>query len=324
MRLTLILVAIGFLSNFALGQALFKFKGKSYEFKDLPKSTQQKLYELMNQNHKTKGIFLDDYILDMYVKEVSAKQKKSEKEIRKNIFKAKDPSEKELKAFYDENKDFIPYPFETIKSKLVERLKRNKAFEKRDEIVAKIKKDNKFQNLMTPPKPPVFSIDTTGLPMKGSSSAKVTIVEFADYQCPHCGKFYKTMKKLIPKYKSKVKFYFADFPVNASGISKHVAQGAYCAGKQKKYWEFHGMAFENQKSLSKKSSLEFAKKLKLNEKSFSACVKAKSTNDFIEKSKEQGIKVAVSGTPGVYINGKKVITGLDAKSFEKAIRKSIN
>ncbi len=326
MRLGMLLICLFayLLPSVSFAEALFEFKGKSYQYEDLPKATQQKLYELMNQNHRTKLIFLDDYILDLYITELSKKQKKSKDVIKKEMFKVKEPTDKEIKAFYNENKDHIPYPLEKIKEQIKSKIKQTKRFDTRDTVVSKIKKDNKYKSLMLAPKAPVFDIDIAGFPAKGASKGhKVTIVEFADYQCPHCGHFFKTVKKILPKYKSKVKFVYADFPINRSGISTHVAQGAYCAGKQKKYWEFHGMAFDNQKSLSMESSVEFSKKLKLNAGTFKKCLDSKEAKDFIEKGKKLGESVAVSGTPGVFINGVKLVTGLNEKSLEAAIKKHL-
>jgi protein-disulfide isomerase len=65
----------------------------------------------------------------------------------------------------------------------------------------------------------------------------VTIVEFADYQCPHCKIAAESLKKVTEKFKGKVRLVFMDYPINPSGISRAVAEASHCALEQGKFWE---------------------------------------------------------------------------------------
>jgi protein-disulfide isomerase len=91
------------------------------------------------------------------------------------------------------------------------------------------------------------------LPAEGESSAKVTMVEFSDYQCPFCGRFYtQTELQLKKEYidTGKIKFYYRDFPLTQihPGAEKG-AEAARCAGDQNKYWEYHNIVFQNQDNI---------------------------------------------------------------------------
>lgn len=91
------------------------------------------------------------------------------------------------------------------------------------------------------------------LPPLGQSSAKVTLIEFSDYQCPFCARhFTQTESQIIKEYvdSAKVKFYYRDFPLSQihPGAQK-AAEAARCAGDQGKYWEYHDLVFENQTSI---------------------------------------------------------------------------
>ena len=93
----------------------------------------------------------------------------------------------------------------------------------------------KFQVALRPHfKPQVFAIDTEGYPVKGKENSPVTIVEFADYQCPHCRQLSADLNDIYTKYKNKIKIVYIDFPINPSGVSEEIAHGAYCAYKQGK------------------------------------------------------------------------------------------
>lgn len=91
------------------------------------------------------------------------------------------------------------------------------------------------------------------LPPLGSTSAKVTLIEFSDYQCPFCARhFTQTEGQLKKEYidTGKVKFYYRDFPLSQihPGAQK-AAEAARCAGDQNKYWEYHDLVFQNQTSI---------------------------------------------------------------------------
>lgn len=91
------------------------------------------------------------------------------------------------------------------------------------------------------------------LPMRGSASAKVTMVEFSDYECPFCERFFTQTEGTIKKDyvdSGKVKFYYRDFPLSSihPGAQK-AAEAARCAGDQNKYWEYHDLVFKNQSSI---------------------------------------------------------------------------
>lgn len=94
------------------------------------------------------------------------------------------------------------------------------------------------------------SVGNGDLPVLGNTSAKITLVEFSDYQCPFCGRhFTQTEPQLKREYfdTGKVKFYYRDFPLSQihPGAQK-AAEAARCAGDQNKYWEYHDLVFQNQ------------------------------------------------------------------------------
>lgn len=97
------------------------------------------------------------------------------------------------------------------------------------------------------------TVDTGDLPVLGNPSAKVTMVEFSDYQCPFCGRFYTQTEGQIKKEyvdSGKIKFYYRDFPLSQihPGAQKS-AEAARCAGDQNKYWEYHDLVFQNQDNI---------------------------------------------------------------------------
>ncbi len=306
----------------AKDQTLFNFKGKSYKGSDLDPDSRQDLYEAERFSfEKTKEI-IDDAVFNTYLAEEAKKKGKSEDDIRKEVLKISTPSESEMKSWYEANKARIPYPYEKINGEIAKLLSSEQAQGKKKEIVDRIKKEGKFKLALTAPQAPVFSINTDGYPSKGKKGSKVVLVEFADYQCPHCKAASDVLKKVFEKYKTKMQLVYIDFPINRSGISRKVAEGGVCADQQKKYWEYHYMAFDMQKQLSDDSPMELAKKLKLNEKDFEKCLNSTKTKEKVAQGKKEGERIGVKGTPAIFINGRK-IANYDEKVLSNAIENAM-
>src|SRR3989344_815406 len=113
-------------------------------------------------------------------------------------------------------------------------------------------------------------------PMLGQKDAPVTIVEFSDYQCPFCGRFYsQTLPQIKSKYidTGKVRLVFRDFPLSFHPEALPAAVAANCAGTQGKYYEYHNKVFENQAVLSTANYKKWAQELGLDTAKWETCTK---------------------------------------------------
>lgn len=311
------------LSPIALAQDFFTYKGKVHKVEELPGSVQQMHFDVQAEAfEKTKRV-ADAAIFEMYVAEEGKKSGKTKAQIEEDFAKVKDPTESEMKAWFEKNKERIPYPYEQIKEEVKKFLINEKIVEKRTKLLDDLKKKGGFALAAKEPQAPVMTLATEGFPSKGPATAKVHVVEFADYQCPHCKHMAEPMRKVMEKYKGKVKFTFMDYPINPSGISTVVAHGAVCADQQKKYWEYHYLAFEKQSSLSKDSPSAFAKELKLDEAAFKKCLDAPETAAKVAASKAEGEKAGITGTPTVFINGRRTNIAHEEAEIVKAIEKAL-
>ena len=304
---------------------LFSYAGKSFSEKDLTPAQQQQMFEIQAQGYEQTKAAIDAFILDLYVTDESSKQNKPREEIEKRLFDAKEPSDKAIKAWYEENKSKIPpnYQFDQIKGEISKIVKQEEIKKKRDVVLEKIKKDKKFTLSIAKPESPVIDIKTDGFPSKGKDGAKVTIVEFADYQCPHCKSAADALKKVTEKFKDKVKYVYIDFPINHSGISKLVAEASHCAAEQNKFWDFHYKAFDGQASLDKDSPSKIAKDLKLDDAKFKACTEGTKGRAMVEKGRNEGERIGVSGTPYLIINGRRYMGAHTIEAITKEIETAL-
>lgn len=146
-----------------------------------------------------------------------------------------------------------------------------------------------------------------------ATDAKVTVVEFGDYQCPACGTAYPVLKQINSDYKGKINFVFRNFPLPMHPYAQIAARAAEAAGDQGKYWEMHDKLYENQNAWSTAISQAnlfdtYAQDLGLNVDKFKADIKSSKTNDKIAQDMGDGNALGVDATPTIYVNG-KILSG---------------
>ena len=156
----------------------------------------------------------------------------------------------------------------------------------------------------TQPSAPVEVKITNSDHLLGSSKAKVTIVEFSDFQCPFCGRFYPSVKQALAEYKDKIRFVYRHFPLDSiHPNAKPAAEASECAGDQGKFWEFHDKLFENQDKLGDAFYQKIAGDLKLDVKKFNGCLASDKYLPKIDADYQSGIAAGVQGTPHTLVNG---------------------
>ena len=154
-----------------------------------------------------------------------------------------------------------------------------------------------------------------GSPLLGDANAKITIVEFGDYQCTYCHLFHENTKDaLLQQYVNtgKVNFVFRDFPLNGPD-SVLAAEAAYCADDQGKYWQYHDELYKNwggEKTgwVNQKSLDKFATTVGLDLDKFDKCVSDKKYEQKVTDNYNFGQKIGIDGTPSFVIFGGKDIT----------------
>ena len=303
------------LSTAAFGEALFKFKGKTFDSSKLDPKHKLKYYEAEAEFYQHREKIIQEAALDLYFEALAKKKGKTAGSLRSEHLQGSAPTEADLKAFYDKNRNKIPYPFEQVKSQITRFVAEEKRQKKRTEIIDKLKKKKEFSFVLRKPVAPKIAISTDGFHQKGNKSAKVTVVEFADYQCPHCKMAYESFSKVFKKYKNKINFVFIDFPIK--GGSEEIAEGGVCAKEQKKYWEYHNAAFENQGKLKK--AADIAAKIGLNKDDFQKCMDSKVGVELVKAGRAEGDRVGISGTPSMFINGYRFNGGFTQEAMSKAI-----
>ena len=157
----------------------------------------------------------------------------------------------------------------------------------------------------TAPTPtPLPMIDVSG-PALGSPNARVTVIEFSDYQCPFCGRFYKdSFQRLSAEYikTGRVRYVMKDFPIETlHPLAVKAAEATHCAGDQGKFWAMHDRLFEYQQGLSRNLMDTHAASVGLNVREFQRCVDGGTKESLVRRGIAEGESVGVSGTPAFFI-----------------------
>ncbi|HOE74569.1 MAG TPA: thioredoxin domain-containing protein [bacterium] len=151
----------------------------------------------------------------------------------------------------------------------------------------------------------------------GSSNAKVTLVEFSDFQCPYCKITTETLKKVTDHYGDKIRFVFRHYPLKSHPLAQMAAEATEAASAQgaDKFWEMYYKIFENQKSLTEASFAQFANEIGLDVERFKSEMKQEKYASLAQKDLKDGEALQVSGTPTLYLNGREI----KASSYEDIV-----
>ncbi|AEV98614.1 disulfide bond formation protein DsbA [Niastella koreensis] len=159
--------------------------------------------------------------------------------------------------------------------------------------------------------------------VQGSPDAEILLVEYGDYQCPHCGAAHPIVKEIQKRLGKNISFVFRNFPLsNLHELAIPAAKTAEAAGRQNKFWQMHDMIYEHQTQLSQFALLKFAEELKLNIIELKRDLADKSLLEKIESDFESGMRSGVNGTPSFFINGYKYNGGYDFTSLYSALEKN--
>jgi len=160
--------------------------------------------------------------------------------------------------------------------------------------------------------------------IQGNPDAPCTLVEYGDYECPHCGHAYPIVKRIQKHFGKKLRFVFRNFPLaEMHPHAESAAETAEYAGAHGKFWEMHDALFENQESLGGSLYLQLARQLALSPQELRAAVESR---DFLARVKSDftgGVRSGVNGTPTFFINGKRHDASFEYEDLLQAINAAL-
>jgi len=290
---------------FVAGQPIYE--------KDLMSVAGPSLLDLHKQEYKTKSDALNQLIRGKLI-EVEAKRKglSSEEFLKQEVdSKIPDPSDEEAKGYYLAVKNQTTLPFDQIKSQVKQLLKNAEVEQAREKYAESLRDKTEVSILL---QRPLVQVAYDPARVKGNADAPITIVEFADFQCPFCSKAQPLVNNVLAKYKDKVKLAYLDFPL--SQIHQHAeaaAEASRCALEKGKFWQMHDAMFADQSKLDEAALVKMAMGLGLDQKSFESCLKSSKYKEVVQKDLQVGSQAGVNGTPTFFING-EFLSGVQSEA----------
>jgi protein-disulfide isomerase len=244
------------------------------------------------------GKLVDDQVLALE----AAARKKTPAELLSAI-KAPPPSDAEMHALYDSERSRLNQPFDAVRAQIIEYLRGVAGDEAQRKYLDGLRQRYHAVLLWEPLRE---TVETNG-PQRGPADARVTIVEFSDFQCPFCGRLAPVLKQLQAAYPADVRLVFRNFPLRTlHPNAQQAAQAGVCADAQGKFWQMHDAMYADQKGLGPAGLEEKAQSVGLDAQVFGACLNASPTSEVIAADEQAAEQLGLSGTPGSFVNGRFV------------------
>lgn len=228
-----------------------------------------------------------------------------------------DPSDESLRVYY-EGLD-VNESFDAVRDKIREHLRQRRAARAKAAYLQSLRK-NALIALNLPS--PRASVSLANAPFRGAAAAPVTIIEYADYECPYCQQIQPALDLIEATYKGKLSFAYKDVPLPIHANAQKAAEAKHCAGAQGKYWEFHDRLVAT-KEFNIDSLKQHARALKLNGEVFDKCLDSGEQAAIIKAHVAEAQGFGIQGTPSFFINGRFFSGVLTAEKLREVIEEEL-
>lgn len=230
---------------------------------------------------------------------------------------AAEPTEDQLKFYYEGlNTD---ESYEAARPKILDTVHQLRESKARAAYIAELRKQ---WGVTIELEQPTAKVNVAHASSRGSQAAPITLVEFADYQCPYCQKVHADLKKLQADMPNQLLLVYKDFPLPNHALAEKAAEASHCAGEQGKFWEYHDTLFE-EKRLQVSELKELARTLKLDGDRFDHCLDSGQEAAAIQADVKEGEHLGLAGTPSFFLNGHFLSGALTYAKLKTAINEEL-
>jgi protein-disulfide isomerase len=304
------------------GKVVATFNGGQVTSEELESAVKPKIKDLENQMFQARKQQLEQLAMEKIIKAEAAKQNITEQEyIRKRVeaLPLAQPTEEQQRQFFERLKAGGQIPPDTKFDEIKDRIAQAMVGQQRQAQVQTVVGDlQKQANLKLDLPQPRVEVAAEG-PSRGPKDAKVTIVEFSDFECPYCGAAHDTVEKVMNDYAGKVRLVYRQFPLSFHPHAAKAAEASLCALDQGKFWEFHDVLFKNQKKLAPDDLKAHATSVGLDGQKFGACLDSGEKKKAVDADEAAGAQAGVGGTPAFFINGIFLNGAQPIDEFKKVI-----
>ncbi len=232
--------------------------------------------------------------------------------------KVKEPSMEDMDAHYPADKRPDGDSREKTFARMLPFLKTENYNKAKADYVAQLKKKYGVTEKL---KPYRLAVDTVGSPSLGPDAARVTVVDFSNFQCSSCGNVEVAIRNLQKKYGSQMRLVYRNF-VFQQPVAETAAEAALCAGEQGRFWEMHDSLFQTARPEPEYMNLHAAR-LNLNLQEFGACLSSGRHHDAVRKDLFAAAGLGVLTVPAIFVNGRPVLAATNIDEIEKIIKEEL-
>lgn len=294
--------------------------GQKLTSADIERKRSGALFQARNTFFIAQRKAVDDFIDDYLLEQQAAKEKLTVDQLLEKHVKStlpKDPDDEALRLYYEGLNTTETY--EHVRPQILDHIKKGRMDRAKAAYVKTLKNTAVIAIKVPPPRVEIPMKDT---PVRGEATAKVTIVEYADYECPYCQQIQPTLEKLEAEFKGRVAFAYKDVPLPMHANAQKASEAAHCAATQGKYWEYHDKLFST-RQLAVPQLKDHARDLNLDLKAFDQCLDSGAKAGLVKSQLNEAMGLQIQGTPAFFINGRFLSGGLSYEQLRDVLEEEI-
>jgi protein-disulfide isomerase len=274
------------------------------------------LFQARNSFFEAEKKAVDEYIEDYLLERQAQKENLTVDkllELHVNSTIAKDPDDAALRVYY-EGVDTTE-PFEAVRDKILDHVRQRRLAKAKAAYMQTLRSQAKISVEVQAPR---IQISLTNTPVRGPVAAPVTLVEFADYECPYCQQIQPTLDRLETEFKGRLAFAYKDMPLPMHAHAEKAAEASQCAALQGKYWEYHDL-IEKTKALEVPQLKAGAGQLGLETAAFDKCLDSGERAGAVKSTMDEAVKLGLQGTPSFFLNGRFISGGMSYDQMRQLV-----
>jgi protein-disulfide isomerase len=225
-------------------------------------------------------------------------------------------TEQDIENHYQANRAKYPGERDTYSDAIRSQLRNQRQAAQREAFLRSLRSQANVVIHLKPPPTYRADVGVQGAPIRGSTKAPVTIVEFSDFHCPYCRQVQPTLTRLLSDYGDQVKLAYRDFPIDQLHPSaRKAAEAARCANEQGKFWEYHDKLYLGGADASPEKLRALAQETGMNVSVFEQCFASGKYRSEVDKDIAEATDLGVTGTPSFFINGRPLSGAQAYESF---------
>ena len=281
--------------------------GEAITKEQLEEAVQNEVDQMNQQLEQIKRSMLDQLINNLLLRQAARVEGLDANGYLKVKVESVTVSEDEVDSAYEKSKHRFPAVLESeVKYRIRRKLEDNRRADALKQLLSKLRRSAKVRNFLLEGSPSNIDLQPQAGPSQGPPQARVTIVEFSDFECPFCRKLQPVLRRVLERWPREVRLVYKHFPLDRHRHAFGASKAAVCADRQGRFWEFHDALYREDQEMSPRGVVSVAEALGLELGPFEACLRDKGTSAAVQADRSLAGRAGVMGTPTLFVNGRRL------------------